>query len=115
MTPFRPKAVAALAAVVSLAGLLMGALGQPAAAWAAPGSVPGSWRVVYESTSKTSNSLYSVAAVSPVNAWAAGEIAAGGSDGQSVVLHWNGTSWKRASVPDLTGFYVPGRGRVVRV
>lgn len=107
MTPFRPKAVAALAAVVSLAGLLMGALGQPAAAWAAPGSVPGGWRVVYESTSKTSNSLYSVAAVSPGDAWAAGEIAAGGSDDQSVVLHWNGTSWKRASVPGLTGFYVP--------
>ena len=106
--------MAALAAVVSLAGLLMGALGQPAAAWAAPGSVPGGWRVVYESTSKTSNSLYSVAAVSPGDAWAAGKIAAGGNDDQSVVLHWNGASWKRALVPGLTGF-ISSRGRVVRV
>ena len=104
MTPFRPKAVAALAAVVSLAGLLMGAPGQPAAAQTASGPVPGGWRVVYESTSKTSNPLYGVAAVSPGDAWAAGEIAAGGSNDQSVVLHWNGTSWKPASVPGLAGF-----------
>ncbi|MGI8447754.1 MAG: hypothetical protein ACR2MP_11365 [Streptosporangiaceae bacterium] len=108
MTPFRLKAVAVLAAVVGLAGLLMGARSQPAAARTTPGAAPSGWRVVYQSTSKTSNQLYSVAAVSPGDAWAAGASAgSGGGENQPLVLHWNGISWKPVAVPGLAGFYLP--------
>ena len=108
MTPFRLKAVAVLAAVAGLAGLLMGARSQPAAARTTPGSASSGWRVVYQSTSKTSNQLYSVAAVSPADAWAVGASAgSGGSADRPLVLHWNGTSWKPVAVPGLSGFYLP--------
>ena len=108
MTPFRLKAVAVLAVVAGLAGLLMGARSQPAAARTTPGSASSGWRVVYQSTSRTSNQLYSVAAVSPADAWAVGATAgSGGSADRPLVLHWNGTSWKPVAVPGLSGYYLP--------
>ena len=102
VTPFRLKAVAVLAAVAGLAGLLIGARSQPAAARATPGPAPSGWRVVFHSTSKTTNVLYSVAAVSRGDAWAVGARAgSGGSEDQPLVMHWNGTSWKSVAVPGL--------------
>ena len=51
------------------------------------------------------SSLSAVAATSSVNAWAVGDFKPhGGSVYRSFVLHWNGTKWKRQSIPE------PGSG-----
>jgi hypothetical protein len=45
--------------------------------------------------------LSGVTAISPANAWAVGYSATSLSSGtgQPLVLHWNGTSWKKVAVP----------------
>lgn len=45
------------------------------------------------------NSLYAVTASSSSSAWAVGQAAAFGSVSKTLVLHWNGTSWKRVPSP----------------
>jgi hypothetical protein len=44
--------------------------------------------------------LFGVAATSASNAWAVGQATA---TGKSIILHWNGTAWKRATSPTLAG------------
>ncbi len=48
------------------------------------------------------NQLYGVAAISKNNAWAVG--ASTGSSNQSLIEHWNGSSWQTVSTPD-SGLY----------
>src|ERR1022692_1830765 len=52
--------------------------------------------------SSTFNVLDGVAATSASNAWAVGEYFHGTTD-QTLVLHWNGTAWKRVRSPDPGG------------
>jgi hypothetical protein len=107
MVGFRPKAVAAVLALVTLTALFVGAGGQAALAHTTPG--PAGWRVVYRSTSKISNLAVSVAAVSPGDAWAVGSTAQAGhpnAQDEPLVLHWNGARWRRVTVPGLAGFYL---------
>lgn len=54
------------------------------------------------------NVLTSVSAVSPTNAWAVGYYSPRicHSCGHSLLLHWNGTSWKRLPAPAGTGWLV---------
>lgn len=109
MLRFRLKAVAAGLAMVTLSALVAGA-GSPAAlARAAVVQAPRGWRVVYRSTSKVSNIVTDVAAISPGDAWAVGSTAQAGhgnTQDEPLVLHWNGARWRRVAVPGLGGFYL---------
>jgi len=49
-----------------------------------------------------SNSLLGVAVVSPCNAWAVGDYYNGTAD-QTLIEHWNGTSWKQVTSPNPGG------------
>ena len=49
-----------------------------------------------------SNSLLGVAVVSPCNAWAVGDYYNGTAD-QTLIEHWNGTSWKQVTSPNAGG------------
>jgi hypothetical protein len=45
-------------------------------------------------------SLYSVAAISPSDAWAGGyTITDNGFENEDLILHWNGETWKRFRAP----------------
>ena len=109
MLGFRLKAVAAGLALVTLSALAVGA-GSPAAlARAGVVQAPRGWRVVYRSTSKISNIVTDVAAISPGDAWAVGSTAQAGhgnTQDEPLVLHWNGARWRRVAVPGLGGFYL---------
>jgi hypothetical protein len=91
------RAAAACAAVAMLS----------IASGAAPASAASTneWRLNYYAP-KLTGGLYSVAAVSKTDAWAAGAL----YDGQTLlnkpyVLHWNGKSWATVSVPGSAGYY----------
>jgi hypothetical protein len=59
------------------------------------------WKVVAAPTfSGLTNILYGVAATSASNAWAVGSYDNSSSDSQSLILHWNGTTWKKVPSPD---------------
>ena len=106
---FRPRAVAAALALVTLSALFVGAGSQAALAGAAVSQAGAGWRVVYRSTSKISNIVADVAAISPGDAWAVGSTAQAGhgnTQDEPLVLHWNGVHWRRVTVPGLAGFYL---------
>src|SRR5262249_19248287 len=44
--------------------------------------------------------LTGVGASSPRDVWAVGSISQGDGPDHALILHWNGTSWKRMTVPD---------------
>jgi len=60
------------------------------------------WKqVASPSPSSSANELFGVAAVSASNVWAVGNYISGTGIGtQIVVLHWNGTAWKRVASPN---------------
>jgi hypothetical protein len=75
------------------AGLAL-ALGTSAALIAATGALAATspstaWRIVYRSSAKGTQILSSVAATGPRHAWAVGQSRTG-----SIVLQWNGRSWR---------------------
>jgi hypothetical protein len=47
--------------------------------------------------------LQGAGATSTSNAWAVGTTSAGRSEDQTLILHWNGTAWKRVTSPDPGG------------
>lgn len=108
MTRFRRPAITVVAVAVSLV-VVLGPGSREAVARAVAGPGRAGWRLVYRSTSKTSNEVYRIAAVSPGDAWAVGGKAGAGNQlDQPLVLHWNGTRWRSAAVPGLAGYYLPG-------
>src|SRR5437763_12048710 len=86
--------VLAAAAPLLLVGVLTG-LG-PASASAAAVSTPGcSWAGVQPpNPGFVNNQLKGVAMVSACNIWAVGKSLSAGSATQTLIEHWNGTSWK---------------------
>jgi hypothetical protein len=115
---FRPGAVAAALALVTLAALFVGAGSQAALAGATVSQDGAGWRVVYRSTSKISNIVTDVAAISPGNAWAVGSTAQAGhgnTQDEPLVLHWTGGHWRRVAVPGLAGFYLTAVAALVRI
>ena len=51
----------------------------------------------------TQNVLKAVRGTAAANVWAAGYFHNGNNVDQTLILHWNGTSWKRAPSPDPSG------------
>ncbi len=51
------------------------------------------------------NILYGVAATSATNAWAVGYLDNSSSNSQSLILHWDGTTWKQVPSPDPSAQY----------
>ena len=63
-----------------------------------------SWQVVSSPNVVSSDSgLVSVVAVSATNVWAAGDYANSRGVGQTLIEHWNGTSWQVVSSPNVAG------------
>jgi len=63
-----------------------------------------SWQVVSSPNVVSSDSgLVSVVAVSATNVWAAGGYANSRGVGQTLIEHWNGTSWQVVSSPNVAG------------
>src|SRR5690348_10045375 len=59
------------------------------------------WKVVAAPTfSGLTNGLNGVAAASATNAWAVGSFQDSSSDSLSLILHWNGTAWKKVPSPN---------------
>jgi hypothetical protein len=80
--------------VAALAAALLLALSINLPLQAAQAASSAGWQRMYRNSSKTANSLYGVAAVSPSDIWAVGVW------GQSaLVLHGTGTHWSRVTVP----------------
>jgi hypothetical protein len=52
--------------------------------------------------STNQNILIGVTALSSRNAWAVGFYSNGGAE-QTLVLHWNGTAWRRVASPNPAG------------
>jgi hypothetical protein len=93
----------------------------PSNAWAAglyttnasPGGEPlierwngTAWQVAATpSFSGLTNILYGVAATSATNAWAVGYYDTSSSNSQSLILHWNGTTWKQVPSPNPSALY----------
>lgn len=69
------------------------------------------WRIVPSPTAGTGATLADVAAVSSRNVWAVGGYAPNGVRGgeRTLVLHWNGRTWKRVPSPH-PGVRHPGSG-----
>lgn len=91
----RLRVCATVAAATLALGLGVGVGASPAQA-----STTG-WHKVWRSWSWTNNQLFSVAAISAGNAWAAGYKGTAG-----LVMHWNGSDWSRRTVPGLDGYTV---------
>lgn len=88
----------ALAVPLVLAGMLTG-LGTGAAS----ASTCVSWTGVQPpSTGTSGNALSSVAVLSSCNAWAVGDYSNGTAD-QTLVEHWNGSTWTQVPSPDPAG------------
>src|SRR5260370_1068964 len=86
-----------LAASLVVTGVLAG----PGSAGAS-GSSCQNWTGVPPPNPGTANVLKGVAVVSACDAWAVGnDVSAGAS--QTLILHWNGTSWKRVPSPSPPG------------
>ena len=63
-----------------------------------------SWSIVNSPSPGTaSNSLNGVAAVSTSNVWAVGTFANSFSSGQTLIEHWNGTTWSVVKSPNPSG------------
>jgi hypothetical protein len=86
------------ALVVGVAGLAAVALTGRATAASAGASSPPAWRVV---ASTKAAFLYAVAAPSRTNVWALGTgyVPGNPSEGVPFGLHWNGSSWVKATFP----------------
>jgi hypothetical protein len=68
-----------------------------------------SWKVVASpDPGPLGNVLASVAASSASSAWAVGDYFAKGSIAQTLIVRWNGKTWKRVVVPSLDRESVPG-------
>lgn len=85
--------------IVCAAGLLAmagtaGAMVMPAAPATAGTGTPG------RAPSLPGGQLFGVAATSASNAWAVGQAV---GNGKTIVLHWNGTAWKRVPSPTPAG------------
>lgn len=75
------------------------AAGLPAAAGAGTAS-PGSWRIVEVLRHcHATDSLLSVTATGPRDAWALGEPNGSGQGCDADLEHWNGAAWRRVAVP----------------
>ena len=75
---------------------------RPAGATALSHFTCGGWTVVPSPSPFTHSYLSGVAAVSPTDAWAVGVGYNGGSSIQTLIEHWNGSSWQLVS-PATTG------------
>ena len=63
-----------------------------------------SWKQVPSPNPGTNDSLDAVAATSATNVWAVGEFSNGpGTGNRTLILHWNGTSWKQVRSPHPGG------------
>jgi hypothetical protein len=64
----------------------------------------GAWsQVPSPSPSGTENELSGVTATSATDAWAVGRYVDGDGFAQTLILHWNGATWKRVTSPDVGG------------
>jgi hypothetical protein len=80
------------------------AVGIAAAVAPASAASTNEWRVSYRTSAV--GGLYSVAALSRTNAWAAGVLYKGQTlINKPYVLHWNGKAWKAVSIPASNGYY----------
>jgi hypothetical protein len=82
-----------LAVAVSI-GLMLAS--PPTAAWALTAASCGAWKTVASPPGKIN--LTTVAAVAPNDVWAAGQTVADGGL-RSLIEHWNGTAWTKATLP----------------
>ena len=91
--------VSALAAPVMLAGVLIATPGGAAAASCV------SWTGIQPPNPGSAyDDLEGVATLSPCNAWAVGSYSNGTEDNdQTLILHWNGSSWRQVASPDPGG------------
>lgn len=85
-------ALATILAGGAAAGLALGSAAPAGAATRGPSASPAA-------SLSIAGELDGVAATSAGNAWAVGDT----SGGRSLILHWNGTSWKRVPGPSTTG------------
>jgi len=101
-TIIRRAGVFTAAAIVAVAPLGVAPAGASAAACAA-------WTGVQPPNPGTSfNELTGVAVLSPCNAWAVGDYN-NGSGTQTLIVHWNGSSWKQVASPNpATGNVLTG-------
>jgi len=92
-----PVRVAAWSAAVVSAAVVVSGQAPPASAdrAAAPAAA---WRAVFR-VATTPSSIGGVTAIGPRNAWAAGSVGSG--FGRLAVWHWDGSRWRRVSVPGL--------------
>jgi hypothetical protein len=60
-------------------------------------------RVTTPSPGSQRNQLFGIAAVSASNIWAVGDTQDTGQQDQTLILHWNGTAWKRVTSPNPAG------------
>src|SRR5262245_59206167 len=87
------RAARVLAAALALAGLT----GAGAPGSASPSTCAG--RAQPPSPSGFGNSLNGVAVLSSCSAWAVGGVLVGSTD-QTLIVHWNGTSWQQVDSPN---------------
>ena len=52
----------------------------------------------------TDSRLFDVTATGPSDVWAVGQMTPPGVNQQTLIEHWNGSSWKVASSPNVTGY-----------
>ena len=84
---------------VILAGVLAPAAVPPA--WSAANASPSAWQVVPSPSPPGQDTLYSVSATSPGNAWAVGTVENGPQAAIAPLAeHWDGTAWHVVPVPD---------------
>jgi hypothetical protein len=93
------RATARLSAAVVVAVGAAALAGSATAHAAVTAAAAPHWQIVYRTHSATFGELVSVTAPARNDAWAAGA-----SDGQPVILNWNGKSWKPVRVPGTAGF-----------
>jgi hypothetical protein len=109
MRRFLHLGLAGLSAAVIAASPFLGEVPGMAAALR-PGAAAGqpAWHLAYQSASKHSTQIYSVAAPSAGEAWAVGARSeAGSTEDQPFILRWDGTRWHTQSIPGLAGYYLP--------
>src|SRR5690349_19115304 len=94
------RVLAAIAAVpLMLAGALTG-LGPASASPAAVSTPSCSWTGIQPpNPGFVGNELKGVAAVTACNIWAVGQSFSAGSAPQTLIEHWNGTTWKVVNSP----------------
>jgi hypothetical protein len=85
--------------IATAAGLALTLGASAAQAAAAP-----QWRVSYRSHSANADPLSSVVAISRGDAWSVGVTSYPSGATRPLVLHWNGSSWGKLTIPGSSGF-----------